>query len=86
MRILGWRDVPTDPTGLGKTVLETMPLIRQAIVVPIAPFADQDAFERKMLVDPQADAEQPRPSGGGATPAGLDRVLHAVLLDPHGGL
>ena len=50
MRILGWRDVPTDLTGLGKYVIETMPVIRQAIVVPIAPFADQQAFERKILV------------------------------------
>ena len=31
-RLLGWRDVPTDTTGLGKTVLEQMPVIRQAIV------------------------------------------------------
>ena len=30
--LLGWRDVPTDPTGLGRTVLEQMPLIRQAVV------------------------------------------------------
>jgi glutamate synthase (NADPH/NADH) large chain len=50
MAILGWRDVPTDLTGLGRTVIETMPDIRQAIVVPIRPFADQQAFERKLLV------------------------------------
>ena len=31
-KLLGWRDVPTDPSGLGKTVLDQMPLIRQAIV------------------------------------------------------
>jgi len=30
--MLGWRDVPTDTTGLGQTVLETMPVIRQAII------------------------------------------------------
>ncbi|MBN9579160.1 MAG: class II glutamine amidotransferase, partial [Alphaproteobacteria bacterium] len=30
--LLGWRDVPTDPAGLGKTVLDQMPLIRQAII------------------------------------------------------
>ena len=33
-RLLGWRDVPTDPTGLGERVIETMPVIRQAIVAP----------------------------------------------------
>ena len=50
MRVLGWREVPTDLSGLGKFVIETMPVIRQAIVVPHAPFADQQAFERKILV------------------------------------
>src|SRR4051812_17011897 len=30
--LLGWRDVPTDTTGLGARVIETMPAIRQAIV------------------------------------------------------
>src|SRR6201985_2338382 len=32
-KILGWRDVPVDLTGLGKTVLEEMPLIKQAIIL-----------------------------------------------------
>jgi glutamate synthase (NADPH/NADH) large chain len=50
MRILGWREVPTDLAGLGKRVVATMPAIRQAIVVPLAPFADQQEFERKILV------------------------------------
>ncbi len=48
-KILGWRDVPVDPTGLGKTVLEQMPLIKQAIVVRGPGLKDQDAFERKIL-------------------------------------
>ncbi len=47
--LLGWRDVPTDPTGLGRTVLDQMPLIRQAIVARGPGLADQDAFERKLL-------------------------------------
>jgi glutamate synthase (NADPH/NADH) large chain len=47
--ILGWRDVPTDPAGLGARVLETMPVIRQAIVVRNPKIKDQDAFERKIL-------------------------------------
>ena len=29
--LIGWRDVPTDTTGLGATVIETMPWISQAI-------------------------------------------------------
>jgi glutamate synthase (NADPH/NADH) large chain len=47
--LLGWRDVPVDTTGLGKTVLEQMPVIRQAIVTPGPTVKDQDAFERKLL-------------------------------------
>ena len=47
--LLGWRDVPTDLTGLGARVIETMPVIRQAIVVASAKIKDQDAFERKIL-------------------------------------
>src|SRR5882724_5288243 len=48
-KLLGWRDVPTDTTGLGKTVLEEMPVIRQAIVGRGPRVKDQDAFERKLL-------------------------------------
>src|SRR5690606_21891275 len=47
--LLGWRDVPTDPAGLGRTVLEGMPLIRQAIIGRGPHTRDQDAFERKLL-------------------------------------
>ncbi|HYG26920.1 MAG TPA: glutamate synthase large subunit, partial [Caulobacteraceae bacterium] len=47
--LLGWRDVPVDPTGLGKAVLDEMPVIRQAIVTPGPNVKDQDAFERKLL-------------------------------------
>src|SRR5476651_1139690 len=48
-KLLGWRDVPTDPAGLGKTVLEQMPLIRQAIIASGPHIKDQDQFERKLL-------------------------------------
>jgi glutamate synthase (NADPH/NADH) large chain len=47
--LLGWRDVPTDPTGLGKAVIEQMPVIRQAIIGRGEGTPDQDAFERKLL-------------------------------------
>ena len=47
--LLGWRDVPTDTTGLGLRVIETMPRIAQAIVCASPEIADQDAFERKIL-------------------------------------
>jgi glutamate synthase (NADPH/NADH) large chain len=47
--VLAWRDVPTDITGLGARVVETMPHIAQAIVCASDDIADQDVFERKIL-------------------------------------
>jgi glutamate synthase (NADPH/NADH) large chain len=48
-KLLGWRDVPTDPAGLGDTVIAEMPLIRQAIVAWGPTIRDVDGFERKLL-------------------------------------
>ncbi len=47
--LVGWRDVPTDTNGLGKAVIEEMPVIRQAIIARGESTPDQDAFERKLL-------------------------------------
>ena len=47
--LLGWRDVPTDTTGLGQAVLASMPVIRQAFIGRGANVKDQDAHERKLL-------------------------------------
>ncbi|MDP3701344.1 MAG: glutamate synthase-related protein [Hylemonella sp.] len=47
--LIGWRDVPTDTSGLGERVIETMPVIRQAIIACNPAIRDQDAFERKVL-------------------------------------
>ena len=48
-RLIGWRDVPVNPDGLGKAVLEQMPVIRQCFIARGESCADQDAFERKLL-------------------------------------
>jgi len=48
--LIGWRDVPTNADGLGKAVLESMPMIRQCFVGRGDNCADQDAFERKLIV------------------------------------
>jgi glutamate synthase (NADPH/NADH) large chain len=48
--LLGWRDVPIDTNRLGRTVLEEMPVIRQAIIARGKDTEGQDAFERKLLV------------------------------------
>jgi glutamate synthase (NADPH) large chain len=47
---LGWRDVPVDTAVPSPSVAATMPVIRQAIVARGPATADQDAFERKLLV------------------------------------
>ncbi|MGE4304793.1 MAG: glutamate synthase large subunit, partial [Novosphingobium sp.] len=47
--LLGWRDVPVTLDGLGKTVIESMPVISQCFVGRGPTCADQDAFERKLM-------------------------------------
>ena len=49
-RLIGWRDVPTTLDGLGKAVLESMPMIRQCFIARGENCADQEAFERKLIV------------------------------------
>ncbi|MBO0748803.1 MAG: glutamate synthase large subunit [Porphyrobacter sp.] len=49
-RLIGWRDVPTTEDGLGKAVLASMPMIRQCFIARGENCADQDAFERKLIV------------------------------------
>ncbi len=48
-RLLAWREVGVNTTGLGQAVIESMPSIAQAIVAASPDVADQDAFERKIL-------------------------------------
>ncbi|WP_394730406.1 glutamate synthase large subunit [Altererythrobacter sp. GH1-8] len=49
-RFVGWRDVPVTLDGLGKAVIESMPVMQQAIIARGDNCADQDAFERKLVV------------------------------------
>jgi glutamate synthase (NADPH/NADH) large chain len=48
MTVLGWRDVPTEPTGLGKSAVETMPTFRQIFLA--AEGASDMALERMAYV------------------------------------
>jgi glutamate synthase (NADPH) large chain len=48
--LLGWRDVPTDNSGLGHSVVAVEPVVRQALIGRGAHCADQAAFERKLFV------------------------------------
>jgi glutamate synthase (NADPH/NADH) large chain len=47
--VIGWRDVPTTLDGLGKAVIEQMPVIRQLFIGRGEGCEDQAAFERKLL-------------------------------------
>ena len=49
-RFVGWRDVATTDTGLGEAVIASMPVIRMAVVARGPECADQDMFERKLMV------------------------------------
>jgi len=50
-RVLGWRDVPHDPTAIGRVARESLPRIRQVFVAAEGREArDQDAFERRLYV------------------------------------
>ena len=48
-RLIGWREVPTNPDAVGRIARSGMPFIRQ-IFVGVAPGLDQPAFERKLYV------------------------------------
>lgn len=47
--LLGWRDVPVDIKGIGKAVIDSMPVIKQAVIAKGSAAMSQDAFERKLL-------------------------------------
>ena len=84
--LVGWREVPIDTTGLGDAVLDEMPVIRQAIVARGPGVADQDAFERKVLVIRKQTQEPVGRTGAQVRHAEPDAILHAVVLVPHGGV
>ena len=48
-QVLGWRDVPVDNSVLGKSVLDSEPVIRQIFVACGSGCKDQDSFERKLF-------------------------------------
>lgn len=47
-RLIGFRDVPTNPEGLGNTALESMPFIRQVFIGKNPEIKDALSFERKL--------------------------------------
>ena len=49
-KLIGWRKVPVDPSGLGESVKPTEPSSRQVFIGRGDNVADQDAFERKLFI------------------------------------
>ncbi|HRI63375.1 MAG TPA: glutamate synthase large subunit [Polyangium sp.] len=48
--VLGWRDVPVDPHGLGEGVKACEPIVRQIFVARGLSTPDVEAFERKLYI------------------------------------
>jgi glutamate synthase (ferredoxin) len=49
-KVLGWRDVPTDNSLIGRTARQSQPFIRQLFVGRGEDITDVEAFERKLYV------------------------------------
>ena len=47
---LCWRDVPVDPSGIGRTASQRQPYIRQALIARGPGVSDQADFERRLYV------------------------------------
>jgi glutamate synthase (ferredoxin) len=50
LRVLGWRDVPTDNASLGETAKASEPFMEQVFIERTPDVADELAFERKLYV------------------------------------
>ncbi|OGV53478.1 MAG: glutamate synthase subunit alpha [Lentisphaerae bacterium GWF2_50_93] len=50
LEVLGWRDVPTDDSSLGKLAKDTQPVVKQVFIGRKKEGLDIDAFERKLYV------------------------------------
>ena len=48
--VLGWRDVPTDNSSLGKTAVAAEPFMAQVFIGRDAGITDEPAFERKLYI------------------------------------
>ena len=48
--LLGWRDVPTDNSGLGESVRQVEPVIRMVFISKGDNCPDTDTFERKLFI------------------------------------
>jgi glutamate synthase (NADPH/NADH) large chain len=50
MKVLGWREVPTDDSTLGESVKPTAPVHQQVFIARGANIKDEDEFERRLYI------------------------------------
>ena len=62
-RVIGWRDVPVDPSEIGVTAREVQPVIRQLFVAMGPGTVDRAQFERKLYVIRKAVEQRVEESG-----------------------
>ena len=79
MKILGWRDVPTDNSTLGESVKPTEPVHMQVFVERPAKIKSEQEFERRLYHHAQGDLE--RDLSAARAPA--VRLLPGVAVLPH---
>ena len=64
---LGWRDVPTDNSSLGRTALDSEPIHRQAFIGRNSKIKDEDTFERTLYLIQRRIENRVMSSSGGAS-------------------
>ncbi len=80
-RVLGWRDVPTDPVTLGPSARSSQPVIRQVFVGRGEGLADELAFERKLyLIRRQVEKKVSRSSIPGRTHFYLPSLSYKTIV------
>jgi glutamate synthase (NADPH/NADH) large chain len=50
LKVLGWRNVPTDNSTLGESVIPTEPVHMQVFIGQMKPSKDEDHFERRLYI------------------------------------
>ncbi|HEY5975920.1 MAG TPA: glutamate synthase large subunit, partial [Geobacteraceae bacterium] len=63
LKIIGWRDVPTDNSPLGDTAKASEPLVRQLFISRSVDCADEQAFNRKLYIVNQRAISEIRSAG-----------------------
>ena len=63
LKVLGWRDVPTDNSSLGNGAKESEPAVRQLFVTPASDVVDEAQFTRKLYIAKQRAINEIRRAG-----------------------